>query len=70
LPLAILGKVSHFDEQLLTVIGGRVIVVLSAFFYVMITWAILRFFQVLFKLDRRMRVITTAYFEERANPNP
>lgn len=44
-------------------------VVLSLFVYVMITWSILRFFQVLYKLDQRMRVISNAFIEERANPS-
>lgn len=44
------------------------LVVLSLFVYVMITWSILRFFQVLCRLDQRMRVISNAYIEERANP--
>ncbi len=44
------------------------LVVLSLFVYLMITWSIIRFFQVLYKLDHRMRVITSTYFEEQANP--
>jgi len=44
-----------------------VIVVLSLFAYLMITWSILRFFQVLYKLDHRMRIISNTYFEERTN---
>ena len=46
------------------------IVVLTLFFYAMITWTILRFFQVLCRLDQRMRVISSAYFEERADQTP
>lgn len=44
------------------------IVFLSLFFYLMITWSILRFFQVLYKVDQRMRIISNAYIEERTNP--
>ncbi len=43
------------------------LVVLSLFVYLAITWSIIRFFQVLYKLDHRMRVITNAYFEEQAD---
>ncbi len=44
------------------------IVVLTLFVYLMIAWIILRFFQVLYRLDERMRIISEAYIEERANP--
>ena len=44
------------------------IVALTLFVYLMIAWIILRFFQVLYKLDQRMRIISEAYIEERANP--
>jgi len=45
-----------------------VIVALTLFVYLMIAWIILRFFQVLYKLDQRMRIISEAYIEEQANP--
>ncbi len=45
------------------------VVSLTLFIYIFITWSILRFFQVLYKLDQRMRVISNAYFEERSNPS-
>lgn len=67
--LAILPEVSHFlTTEILLPIGGNVLVVLSLFFYIVITWSILRFFQVLYKFDERMRIISGAYFEERTNP--
>ena len=43
------------------------IVLLSLFFYLILTWSILRFFQVLFKLDERMRIITNEYIEARGH---
>lgn len=46
------------------------LVVLSLFVYVAITWTIVRFFQVVYKLDQRMRIISTAYFEEHTNSTP
>jgi len=45
-----------------------VLVFLSVFVYFAITWSILRFFQMLYKVDRRMRIITDAYIEERKSP--
>jgi hypothetical protein len=69
-PLAILRKVSHFELTIPSTTGGSVLVFLSVFVYLMITWSILRFFQVLYKVDQRMRIITDAYIEDRTNPQP
>lgn len=44
------------------------LVVLSVFVYLSITWSTLRFFQVVCKLDQRMRSISNAYFEQQTNP--
>jgi hypothetical protein len=34
----------------------------------MITWSVLRFFQVLYKLDERMRIVSNTFIEERTDP--
>jgi hypothetical protein len=44
-----------------------VVFVLSLFAYAAITLSILRFFQSLDKLDRRMRLMSTVLYEERPN---